>query len=746
MAIVPEPGRCDPSLCNSPSSPFITLGPTSYQLNDASCGFREFPNTVPIKQLLKGSMAVPWVRLRFEGDNSPRVSIVPFCPQIGTSPNTKADPGCWDYTELTTGNISQPGCLGNSTIPNTCREKCRAVIKSFQYGWGAIGSGNVCKIVIHDESGSSFDNWFNRMIRNPQQQAGTTGYSVNKMKVNFGWLVVGGDQDCPAEAVETGATCTNGQGKLICSPDIWFVPLSLVSNTQGNKYIYELEGRDLLMTGQNSPMNNTIGGDGNNRTHFLDACVELGRISQPPFNVQFAQLDESGEINTFSPLRFWKSPNTASGRVAVNQQKQLHRHYCFENGVTTDPSGSLVYWAQVNSGVNPGCAGNFTNIGNVKSCSGGQTTAEDLRTRGPIGTWRCGNKDPIGAIHSWITEVRTETPGYSRDGKGLSVAFDPAFQYPPEQFQPGMPTRGRLLVIGDCIAGSANENRDYNARKMATYIVNGGRCSSVFSFTPSIKWHWNALVAGGGITPTSGSLTNPRQGARLGAGPDWSTRLLNILNIAPTVVNAAPTNSNLNSGGDPMRRLYRSTQENWLTGTPHDTIEAELRVQGDPSGWLCSPALGTGRNVGIIVVNPFYMSGSDANGCPQWAQRSVCHGVLTNRNWWIKGVEHVIKEGSYVTNIKVSLLFGNADQSVVTPECGCPNLVSSDRDVNYLLDFVMCAIGTMSCAFSNLDPSDVGPGVGSVPPNAIPTTSLCRVGAEGNVNYCPATGDDTIVP
>lgn len=737
MAIDISAGQCDPALCNTPSTtPFITFNTNDYRV----CR-REISNSVPIKQLLKGTMAIPWVRLRFEGDNCPPQPYNTGC----TEPGGRADPTWWDYTEITTGNISQPGCAGTNPKAPGCNDKCRAVIKSFHYAWGATQSGNVCKIVIHDESGSSFNAWFKRIMRNPFLQD-NRNTAVNKMKVTFGWYVVGSDTPCPA-AVDpnTTATCPasggSPDGKLICSPVMWFVPLNLTCNMQNGKFVYELEGRDLLMTGQNVPLQNVFGDEtSTGKTHFLDAVAKLGMVAKPPFNVQFAQLSEDGNNNTAQPLQFWKQPNTGTARIIIPGVGIQHKHYVDPGPVV---GGLNLYKPVVGSAGSclPGPGGALQPDG---SCAAGPATEPDLVNRGPLLRYDCGNKDPIGAINHWMTEVRASTDNYKRDGKGLTFNYDPTFDVPADQIEPGMPTKGRLIVWGDAGIGSIRHNNSYQARKMATYIVNGGRCSPVFSFTPNIKWHWNALGVGGTMTPNTGETSNvgPLAGILLEAASRGKSILLNILGLASSVFTPAPTNTALGTGSGAVREAARSSQEHWLTNTPHDTIEAELRVQGDPSNWLCTPYLGTGRNVAIIVVNPFFLNagyrvGQTDNKCPQFNQASgACHDILTNVNWWIKGAEHIIKEGSYITNIKVSLFF-NPDIPAADPDCGCPLGISGDEVSSCgCPEYGLCEQGSQPCAAIN--PSggeDVGPGAGSIDNN---DPGLCATYVD---NFNPCVGD-----
>jgi hypothetical protein len=339
---------------------------------------------------------------------------------------------------------------------------------------------------------------------------------------------------------------------------------------------------------------------------------------------------------------------------------------------------------------------------------------DDLDQRGPLLQFHCATKDPIAAMQHWLAEVRANTPSYARDGKGLTFNYDPAWvaadDLVTELSSLGLPTKGRLVIWADGAAGSVRANNPYNGRKMGTYVVNGGKASCVYGFTPTIKWHWNAILAGGGLAMNSGHLASAPEGLLPGLFTTVENLSIGILGgVAPAPFSGMPTNSGLEAGSNPQQNNLRSVQENFLTNSLHDTIEAELRVQGDPSFWLCTPFAGAFRNVAIIVVNPFFMNGSNNNGCPDWSQVSPCHDLLTNRNWWIKGVEHHIKEGSYITTIKVALFFPPADIPPWDPS-GNPIGISGDSDAAFTF---LCEQGTMNCPLSvPWGGEDHDPGIG----------------------------------
>jgi len=113
--------------------------------------------------------------------------------------------------ELTVGNKSCPGCDPLHT----------AIIKSFEYG---TSDGFVVKLVIHDQSGGSFDRFYEAM--NTDFTKLTTDYIAT---VKWGW---------------TGVRCNN-ESILVESQPVTFLISSLTANVSSGKIIYEVEGTDL---------------------------------------------------------------------------------------------------------------------------------------------------------------------------------------------------------------------------------------------------------------------------------------------------------------------------------------------------------------------------------------------------------------------------------------------------------------------------------------------------------------------
>lgn len=658
-----EPGKCDTGACitdyikcSNPTG--CTFG--NCQLEGQSSLFT-IPNTIPIKAVLKGSSVSPWVRLRFESDLAPDGTSVPS--------------SYWDYTEITTGNISQPG---NSEI-------CRASIKSFQFGWGTIDQGNKCRVTIVDEKGSSLNHWIRRIFRNPRntptgvlaQQGYPNGndptipQGVYKMKITFGWLVLGGEEgnECPIDGSFYGpASCTpsytttadgvhvfsDRPARLICSPPLWFLPNELNVTTASGKYVYELEGIDPVNRASEQPSARVYGSD-TNKIHLGLAIKKLASEAFPPFEVDFLQLGPPGSTRV-EPLLF-NIPINSAACVDISTTSPLTPgavNLADASCLIRDIPLNLI---PANGGRQqpiPGC------IGNVDPNKSNRRAFERL---GPLSTWRCHELNALATIHRWINTITAQgVPIAGISGtpppRGIIMNYDPTFR----EVVSGVSLTGKLILWANphphCAA--TVYGRDHIK---AAYIVNGGACSPVLGFNPTVKWNFQALPAsGGGMGPTTGHMVSMQEGRQAlrcslpGRGPRVNLAVDEA--YANQAARAAPSNQ------------ATALAANRLANTLHHAIEAELKIQGDPSDYFCTPAEGFGRSLALVVINPFYIEGDDTNGCSaswQTLTSSSCNSVLTNDNWFIRGVDHQIKDGSFVTTIKVVLYGPNSGVNPAAP-------------------------------------------------------------------------------
>jgi hypothetical protein len=345
--------------------------------------------------------------------------------------------------------------------------------------------------------------------------------------------------------------------------------------------------------------------------------------------------------------------------------------------------------------------------------------------------WACNGLTPLAAISQWMNYVQAEDPN-NINGRGIGITFnfDPTYTCTSNCFytqqtvydscEPiysiggvegnNQPTRGKLVLWADAFANCRQSNDPYVANRIiGTYIVNGGNGSPVISFTPNIKWNFLASMRAGGAS----GLTNATQypNIKTDSGPAMGTGADCGIGGTGQVKGKAVNSKNAVAGGQTVMASIEAQGSHMRANQLFTSVEAELKVQGDPDPNLCSPIFGYGRSISILVTNTFYLNdgpyvdsvttgtGTTASvatfttnpygtvsGCPGWAtlSHSSCNSPLTNRNWLIKGVDHQIKAGSYVTTYKIILLAPGGDIPAASPGNVALNL---GGDSNSSLDF-----------------------------------------------------------
>jgi hypothetical protein len=588
-------------------------------------------NQPMLKTALGGTTMSAWVKVAFQQ----------YC-------GSDEDPIRTAHTIITMGNVSQP-----------CNdEKCKAIIKAFQYGWGAINQGNRCRITIMDQKGSEFQSWVQRMGINPEADA-TPVQGKFRMKVQWGWYVTGGaDEDICGQPPQPIAvpSCDEfndpNQGQfpivppdpgfnsafIICSPVLYFLVDWINVHWDQGKFVYELEGVDTLVRGQENMIEQIFGKDGE-QMYFTKAVELLGLISFPQFRVEFKAITAGGDVvdMVFAP-------------ADTNTQIRLTRD---EN--------------------------------------------VDCKGYGPLKVFRPNTKPPLAVIQDWIAQgvfAQDLTGKVTSNGGrvGMTMNFDPTYKFTPvgspnastddpcaickNSGGDGQPPQyGRLVIWANGIPycqGNLTDD-ELNKRMKAVYIVNGGNCSPVLSFTPSFRWHsWAAQRNAGASTPANSGQENVQvdqpQGFVKVNCPIASTRgHIRQEGVAAT----QEVQKTLIPALQAQESMFHSIMTNLMIGA----IEADLRVQGDPSSWLCTPVDGYGRCVGIIFINPYFLiedPNSSVKGCPQWFANdalgpddpfsaSTINKLLTNKGWYVVGADHQIKDGQYITTLKLRLLAPGAE-------------------------------------------------------------------------------------
>jgi hypothetical protein len=244
---------------------------------------------------------------------------------------------------------------------------------------------------------------------------------------------------------------------------------------------------------------------------------------------------------------------------------------------------------------------------------------------GPQSVWEGDQQNALATARKWLAPFTTDR------NKGVVAAWNSA-DNPPE-----------LIFWEDTLPG-CNEGVQPCPRSIGTYIVNGGKCSSVISFNPSVQWNPQYVGKAGGNTGGPGSAG----GAKMDGFQDCKTFGTGTQTSLPPSRYAWDVHGPENM----TEKSKEAAAAHERAGMTYHSITAEMRVQGDPT--LSRPVEIVGKTVAIVVINPYHLvaaGGSDL----AWLADPECNSVFSNKGWLIEGVSHDIREGSYVTTIKVAL-------------------------------------------------------------------------------------------
>lgn len=248
---------------------------------------------------------------------------------------------------------------------------------------------------------------------------------------------------------------------------------------------------------------------------------------------------------------------------------------------------------------------------------------------GPSNVWDCDGQNKLATIQKWLE------PFVTNRKKGIVPVWDCSSEFP------------KLILLEDPTL-DCNESVGCE-RSIATYIVNGGKCSSVLSFTPQINW----VAQFGKLAGATGNAGGAATGKTL-----KKTKDCNQQTKETGIAQSIPITRYAWDAYGPKQALVKTE----YAQNKHDRansgigeITAELRIQGDPSPYYVNPILAKYKTVSIVVINPFHIEGTGNGGCGDWLASPACNEILSNKNWIISGVSHSIREGSYVTTLQVKL-------------------------------------------------------------------------------------------
>jgi hypothetical protein len=253
--------------------------------------------------------------------------------------------------------------------------------------------------------------------------------------------------------------------------------------------------------------------------------------------------------------------------------------------------------------------------------------------------WVCNNRGKLQTAIEWLTQNNLSENGkgwypyYNESTKGGEIIF----------WEDNKPLCGENVSPQNCLG---------------TYVVNGGKESSVIEFNPQFRWNYNILTTGGSAGEGK-ALMHTRNVGKWEGRDDCKDLKMASQAGAGGEATTPVTGGVYNEDGPQSSELVERSINKMARAVSysiHDAIESDLIVIGDPS--LDPVNHGHGAFVSIVFINPYHLTGTSGD-CPEWESKglegSPCNELLSNRAWLTKSLGHRISGGKYTTNIRVML-------------------------------------------------------------------------------------------
>ena len=255
--------------------------------------------------------------------------------------------------------------------------------------------------------------------------------------------------------------------------------------------------------------------------------------------------------------------------------------------------------------------------------------------------WQANELPLLSTLRNWLSVIRT------KDEKGIFFMYDPTESNP------------KLVIQEDMKCGNG-ENCDCDG-VIASYIVNGGNCSPVISFKPTINW----ILDGGGYGGHGGSSksgefksaeVDPEAKPKEASGSGVETPARSELNYQISPGDVAKVTKDSDAAHTTANKDFDQSQ----------SIKGELILIGDAS--YHSFVQNVARFVSILVLSPYAIESSE--GECTWIANPNINTVLSNRKWMIKGASHEIEAGKFITKLTVELAMPNGELKATDPAGG----------------------------------------------------------------------------
>lgn len=247
------------------------------------------------------------------------------------------------------------------------------------------------------------------------------------------------------------------------------------------------------------------------------------------------------------------------------------------------------------------------------------------------GPFKADQSNPITIIKRWVRGYCTE------NDKGVWPAWDDTSKKP------------KLILWEDFFPDP--QSAIAAGESLKTYIVNGGECSPVISFTPQIQWPLAFIQTAGGSADSRVSAERLKQqddDEVRGKNKCDNDQGAGIVTTNPSSPDHHIRNYHKRSGEEFRRNDKRNTRAN-ITSMTTPAIKAQIVVQGDPS--LTDPSELAGSTFSVIVINPYHLAKNSA--CPEWRHlaESACNQTLSHKSWYLHKIDHDIRQGTYTTTL-----------------------------------------------------------------------------------------------
>ena len=247
----------------------------------------------------------------------------------------------------------------------------------------------------------------------------------------------------------------------------------------------------------------------------------------------------------------------------------------------------------------------------------------------PKAAWQADGLNRYSVIQKWVENFTVDN---GSGEKGIVVIHS------PEKID-------EILILED----PSKEDETLNPKPIGTFIVNGGNCSNVLEFSPSLSLTLpNVSKSTGGSTNPNGSESElkVKDKKKTTDTDNIGTQQTIVISQQAQYVMGKDASKNTNAAQEKHSKANRTYYINFL-----QIAEAELKIVGSTMPIFYDISI-LSSNVSIVIINPFHIE-LNGNGCGDFLKKSSCHPTFSSKNWHVRVVHHSVQDGSFVTTLKV---------------------------------------------------------------------------------------------